>query len=371
MTGPLRVTTLDPLPDRADWDRLRDGGSYYSALPWLRCSSRMTGGPVGAVEVREGDRVVAVAPYWITTGRENPWRTPTKVLAPVALSGDRFLIAGTSTGYVSEVPAVDAEYRRRAVPLIIDALQKQAADHGVDGCLALYARTELVEEYRRILPDRTPVLLDAEAVQPVPATFDAYPAGVSAARRRRVRAEWRRFEQAGYALGVERLADCRDEFVPLYRQLERRHGTELDTDELHRVLSEMARTCGDADRVFTARRAGRLVAACLCYVDGRQLIARMFAVDYSATADAFEYFGVTYYLPMRYAIAHGYRWLSLGTGTFGPKLARGAVLHPLWAVDLSPTPLWAGGAASAENLRRLDDYDVRPTQWADPPRWQS
>ncbi|MBO4210275.1 GNAT family N-acetyltransferase [Micromonospora echinofusca] len=368
-SAPLRVTILDPLPERAEWAGLPDGGSYYSTPAWLRCSSRMTGGPVGAVEVRDGDRVVVVAPYWITTGRENPWRTPTKVLAPVDLPGERFLIAGTSTGYVSEMPAVDAGYRRRAVPLIVDALHDRAVAHGVDGCLALYARTELVEEYRRVLPGRTPVLLDAEAVQPVPATFDAYPAGVSAARRRRVRAEWRRFQQAGYTLDVERLTDCRDEFVPLYQQLERRHGTDLDADELHRVLTEMARTCGDADRVFTARRAGRLVAACLCYVDGRQLTARMFAVDYSATMEAFEYFGVTYYLPMRYAIEHGYRWLSLGTGTFGPKLARGAVLHPLWAVDLNPTPLWAGDAASAENLRRLDDYAVHPAQWADPPRW--
>lgn len=368
----IDVRVVEPLPADADWRSLGDGSSYYSMPPWLACAGRTTGGVVGAVEVRRDGQLLAAAPYWLTTGRENELRTPAEVLADVGVGGQRFLVAGTSTAYLSELPAVDARTRREVLPLVVAELHRLAEHHRVDGVLALYADTALAADYAHVLPGRTPVLLNTEASLPVPADFGAYPLGVSGQRRRRVHREWRRFDASGYDLAVEPLDRCVEEFVPLYLQLERRHGAELDPDDLIRVLAEQARSCGEAALVFTARRAGRLVAACLCFGDGVRLVARMFAADFAVVGGAYEYFGVTYYLPVRYAIAHGYRHLHLGVGTVGAKIARGALLEPLWAVDLGLEQQWEAATAREANDRHLvtlSASDVPPTAWATPPPW--
>lgn len=60
----------------------------------------------------------------------------------------------------------------------------------------------------------------------------------------------------------------------------------------------------------------------------------MVGFDYEALADAFEYFNLTIYIPLRYAFAHGLKRIHLGRESYVAKLRRGAVAEPLWSVEV-------------------------------------
>lgn len=347
----FRVSTVPDIDRFAGdtWPGLPEA-SFYSSPGWLRCARAATGGQVGAVLVHDGDHLVAVAPFWLTTGRENASRTPARVLSDVGVRGRSFLVAGTSTAFLSELVAASPDARYRAAPLVIDRLRSLARLYDVDGCLALYADERSTEAYLAATPGRVGVLLDAEAVLPVPAAFDEFPIGVSGQRRKKFHKEWRIFTEAGYDLGIEHLADCAEEFAALTGQLERKHGNDFDEPGMLNALRVQAKLCGSADLVFCARRGGRLIAASLCYQAGDTLIVRSFGMDYEGAETPYDYFALVYYLPIRYAIEHGLRSVSVGISTTGAKVHRGARLGKLWAVDLNERPLWEPEAAARMNL---------------------
>jgi hypothetical protein len=345
------IGTADP----AAWDAVSPAMSFYSTAGWLACAEAVTGGLIGGVMVHDGDRLVAAVPFWVTTGRENPSRTPRRVLASVGVTGTSFLVAGTSTAYLGEFLIGDRVSREAVARAVVAALRGLADELGVDGCLALYASTATSRLYRTAA-DRVPVLLDTDAWIPVPQSFEDYPLHVSAHRRMNVHREWRTFLNAGYSLGVEHLEDCVQELVPLSANLERKYGNPVDEGALHGVLSIQGRLCRAQDRVFTARRGGVLRAAALTYLHRDVLIVRLFAADYGRLCDAYEHYGLTYYLPVRYAADQGCRWVGIGIASASTKASRGAQLSPLWAVDLSTRPLWTAEAAQAENSARAAAY---------------
>jgi hypothetical protein len=330
-------------------------GHFYTTRTWLRCAAEATGGEVGAVCVRDGDRIVAATPYWVTTGRENPSRTPATVLADAGVTGSRFVMAGTSTAYWSEL-LTGAGPVDEAVRLIVQALRDLTRERGADGCLALYAGDQTALAYREAA--RTmPVLLNVDVRTVLPPTVAEYPVLVSKQRRTRIHREWRTFREAGYELAVESLADCVTEFVPLAAALERKYGNHVDERALRDTLTVQSRRCGEYDRVFTARRDGRLIAACLSYVYRDCLTTRMFGADYDRLSHAAEYFGLVYYEPAEYAIKHGYTSVHTGIASTQAKVTRGGEIQPLWAVDLSATPLWDADRAAEINTRRRTEFE--------------
>jgi len=346
----IAVLSSVALAGDEEWASLTGPCSIYLTRRWLRGAEEVAGTSVGVATARRNGRLAAALPFWITTGRENPMRSPARLLQGLGVEGERFLVAGVPSAYTSALILSPDLQPRDAVPALVAALQEVGANHGVAGCLALYARGQDVLAYRDVFPEREPVLINAEALLEVPAAFGDYPLGLSSHRRASIRKELRKFMQAGYGLDVEHLASCVEEFVPLYANLERKYGGQIDQGELARALEIQARWCGDDDRVFTARSGSALRAACLCYVNGSTLTARMFAADYPNLKDAFEYYALTYYLPMQHAMAHGCRWVSVGIESAEAKVARGAMLRPLWAVDLGERALW-----SAEAARRATD----------------
>lgn len=170
---------------------------------------------------------------------------------------------------------------------------------------------------------------------------------------------------------MERLADCVTELVPLAAALERKYGNHVDERALHDALAIQARRCGDHDRVFTVRRDGELIAACLSYEYRDALTMRMFGASYERLAGAAEYYGLVYYEPAQYAIRHGIRSLHTGIASTHAKVTRGGQIMPLWAVDLSATPLWDDAHAAEINAHRRAEYEqiVRQNSAMPTPAW--
>lgn len=361
----VTVVPVDALPPA--WDTLC--ANYYSTATWLRCSAEVTGGEVGAVCVHEGDRLLAATPYWLTTGRENSSRTPAAVLADAGVTGESFLVAGTSTAYWSELLVGDGDVDA-AVRLVVGKLRELAEERGAAGCLALYAGERTAELYGRAV-ESVPILMNVDVRTDLPPTFEEYPILVSKKRRAWLHREWRSFRKAGYELATEHLADCVDEFVPLAANLERKYGNTVDESRLHRVLTVQSRVCGRDDLVFTARRDGVLVAAGLSYVYGQAITTRVFGADYGNLAGAGEYFGVFFYEPVRYALEHGITTIHSGIATTRAKVMRGGVPVPLLAVDLSAKSLWDNRKAQELNQTRTAEFDdvlrensaIPPVSW--------
>ncbi|MEV6979311.1 GNAT family N-acetyltransferase [Kitasatospora sp. NPDC093806] len=335
------------------WAGLGPAVPFYAGHRWLACAAEATGEEVLAVTVGDGSRLLAAVPAWVTTGRENPFLRPERLLPTADPAGRPYLCVATKKAYTSPLLTAPDADRPAVLARLLDGLRAVVRERDLAGAVALYADTDTVRQWRTVLPDRHPVLLDVDAaVEELPAEFAGHPLAGASKRRREVQREWRAFERAGYRLGTEHLADCLDEFVPLAANLERKHGNPVDEAGLRRTLEVQARHCRSEDLVFTARRDGRLVVACLAYTDHDTVYSRMFAMDYEAAGRAFEYFALAYYLPVRHAIGHGFRRVHLGMSTVAAKTARGAALHPLWALDLGERPLWTPDPARAANAER-------------------
>lgn len=74
---------------------------------------------------------------------------------------------------------------------------------------------------------------------------------------------------------------------------------------------------------------------CLYYLWGDTLFLRSAGFDYERLRNAAEYFNLVYYLPVRIAAAAGARWIHAGVEASEAKALRGALLRPLWMLDLS------------------------------------
>jgi hypothetical protein len=358
--------------DPDEWNAIDPHMGFDSRWEWLHCAETL-GTTVGAVMVRgDGGRVRAAVPYWIATDREPEFRDPGRLLADVGVGSGAHLVAGTKYSFTSEVLVAGPGPEPAAMGLIVTGLRTQAAAHGVAGPIALYATGAAVDAYRAALPDPVPVLLNADAVIDVPGDLARYPLGASRRRRGVIGREWRTFCRAGYLTGVESLGDCLDEFVPLVASLERRYGHSGDEEGFRRLFGAEAAACGPLSLVFTARRDGVLRAAALGYAHGGTMVMRAYGSAADLPRGAFEYFGVSYYLPVRHAIENGRTRIRYGIESPEAKVGRGARLHPLWAVDLAARPTWSGEAARTANASRAARYgDLtfagRPVELADWP----
>ncbi|MGC4856309.1 GNAT family N-acetyltransferase [Micromonospora sp. DT4] len=290
--------------------------------------------------VRDGERIIAAMPFWVTTQREKASLSPPALLSGVGLGPGRYIVASAQRAYTSQLLLADEASADWAVPLMVDRLRDAARRIDAVGCLVIYARGDQLSYYRHVVPERSPVLMDHDASIPVGGVDDPLPPGMSGHRRARIRREEARFEAAGYRIGRERLADCLDDFARLAVNLERRHGGDLDADTLGGQLGVQVKWCDDEAVVFTARRDERLAAACLCYVSATSIVSRMYGFDDQLSGGSYEYFNLAYYLPLRYAAAHGLSAVEVGRQALDAKRLRGAVVHSLWAVDLSENPLW-------------------------------
>lgn len=148
-------------------------------------------------------------------------------------------------------------------------------------------------------------------------------------RRKKCRREMRSFADAGVSVsehGPERLLDG-----DLVTALHQRYAKYGHSTSLGAVRDRMERAQGlPGVRVLVARERdnGKTIAFKAFVVDRaqRRIVSRFGGC---LPNDVFAYFNVTFYEPIRYAAEHGLTSMTLGTGTYPPKLARGATLEPL------------------------------------------
>ncbi|WP_262056388.1 peptidogalycan biosysnthesis protein [Streptomyces sp. STR69] len=185
----------------------------------------------------------------------------------------------------------------------------------------------------------------------VGADEDAYLAGFSAHRRRRLRRESASLAEAGATAEIHQgdpTEEIQREVARLEACSDEKHGLPGDPARLLRVNERLREAFGARYCVILVRdHRGTAVASSTVVLGAREVLPRMVGLG-PGSAEIGAYFHVAYHLPMRLARGHGARGVLLSTGTPTPKLHRGAVAQPL----LSAVP--PGAPAHRALLRRTD-----------------
>jgi hypothetical protein len=110
--------------------------------------------------------------------------------------------------------------------------------------------------------------------------------------------------------------------------------------------------------LFRCRAGGtdRLVGLALAYRWRDTLYLRSVGFDYAALRDAYEYFNLVYYEPIRWAAGNGVRKMHFGVEAYDAKVRRGAVLQPLWAVLTSTAPQLSEVDSAAWNSKSVESW---------------
>lgn len=352
----------DPLGGLADavWDELaRD--KFYSSAFWLRLCPVEGGGVFGGVHVALPDGGRAAVPVIGVGDEPHPNCRWDLLLAERGLPSPprRGILVGQLRGYLAHLLASPGADPALVAASLLDKLRSVPAP--VPGAaparVALYLTTPDVRALRAAGVDSMPVLLAVDAwIEVPPGGWDSGSAGPtslgSAHRLRRIRAEMRRFERAGYHVQRRTLQQAYADVGRLAVNTEHRYGHPADVARYTEGFRRQGELAGDRAQVLLCSLdEGPPVGCCLFYRDGDSEVVYLRAVgfDYDRLRGAAEYFNLAYYLPARLP---GVRWLHAGTGTPHGKALRGARLSPLWLLDLTPDSVLAGAAEEVRSHNR-------------------
>ncbi|HEX6358985.1 GNAT family N-acetyltransferase [Actinophytocola sp.] len=340
---------------RASWDELV-GRDFYSSANWLDFCATEHGGVVDAVVVGNGAAEVAVPLFSGAdlAGSPYDWNAElTSRSLPTLPTGD--LVVGPREGYQTRLLRATPAPTPGAITQLLTELRARAAD---EACVAMYLTTEDVRLFRAAGVPAPAVLLECDAWLPVPdGGFDAWLAVLPSKRRTSVRKEMAAFTAAGYRIQRLPLRECSTAIAPLAVRTESKYGHDYDTAEDLATFRNHERCLGDAAMVALCTLDDTPVGFCLYYVWRDTIFLRWTGFDYPRLRNAYEYFNLLYYEQVRWAAERGIRWIHAGLKAAKAKVSRGAIIRPLWLLDLGATsPLTdAEHAVHEHNTAFLDE----------------
>ncbi|WP_433512862.1 GNAT family N-acetyltransferase [Nonomuraea sp. CA-143628] len=312
-----------------DWDRLATGDDFYLSYRWLRT---LDGDPYVSdyyVLAHHDGALAGALPIYDIRVEGSSFYAPRRHRQALT-GGGRWLLAGGRRAHHSGILLSGDERERRSVlRALLAAGLRLAAERDARGLVWMFAPTRVARwlhaEGGSVAFDTVEACLTADG-------WDTYLAGLGGRRRKSTMRERRRFEQAAYDLAEQPLSECWQALATLVANLQQKYGYRTTPESMRRVLGSQAEFLDDESVAFTVRREGRLVAGALQYRFGDTLYARMIGFDYARLANAYEYFNLSYYLPVQYMERARLRRLHLGIESARVKAERGARLHPLWTV---------------------------------------
>jgi predicted N-acyltransferase len=334
------ATIVDSVADVGQeyWDSL-SRNSFYSSHRWLRFCERDPSARLRYLVVLRDGRPRAAVPIhevWREPNTVYRWR---QLLADAGVrvpTGDG-VVVGTRRGYQSHFlsDASDHDGYVRDVSVLLDAAKDVAARNNTPTVAALYLTTADVQAITATRPGMYPLHLGDDAWLELPGTgFEDYLDGLPRTRRRNVRHECRRFLAQDYRVTHTTLHRCLDEASRLTALTEARHGKPTDVAAIRDSFAVQAEVMGDRAEVLLLDHGGDAVGFCLFYLHRGVLVLRTVGFDYQCLSDAYEYFNLAYYIPIRHAYERGARSVHAGVAAARAKALRGATLRPLWLAVL-------------------------------------
>jgi len=339
------------------WDDMA-GRNFYSSANWLDFCATEHGGVVDAVVVGSNGTAAEVAVPLFSgadlTGSPYDWNAELASRSLPTLSDDGLLV-GSREGYQTQLLRTTPRPGSAAVGQLLTELRVRAADKA---CVAMYLSTEDVRLFRAAGVAAPAVLLESDAWLPVPdGGFDSWLASLSKKRRTSIRKEVAAFTSAGYQIQHLPLRECSTAIAPLAVGTESKYGHDYDAEEDLATFRNHERCLGDAAMVALCTLDDDPVGFCLYYVWRDTIFLRWAGFDYTRLHNAYEYFNVVYYEQFRWAAERNIRWMHAGMKAVKAKVLRGAVIRPLWLLDLGATSPLVGAesAVHKHNVAFLDE----------------
>ncbi|MDQ3821653.1 MAG: GNAT family N-acetyltransferase [Actinomycetota bacterium] len=324
---------------RAEWDELT-GRNFYSSANWLDFCATEHGGVVDAVVV-PGDGAAAKVAVPVFSGADadlagSPYdwnaELTSRSLPTLSASG---LLVGPREGYQTHVLPATARPTPGAVARLLAELRARAAE---EACVAMYVNTEDVRLFRAADVAAPGVLLECDSWLPVPeGGFDAWLASLSKKRRHYIRKEVSAFASSGCRIRHLPLRECSEAIAPLAVNTESKYGWISTPEEDLASFRNHERCLGDAAMVAVCTLDDMPLGFCLYYVWGDTVFVRWAGFDYPRLINVYEYFNLLYYEQLRWAPERGIRWIHYGIKAANAKALRGALIRPLWLLDLAAT----------------------------------
>lgn len=345
---------------RAVWDELT-GRNFYSTANWLDFCATEHGVVVDAVVVA-GNGTAAEVAVPLFSGADlagslydsYDWNAQLASRSLPTLPTGGFLV-GPAEGYQTHLLPATPQPTPGAVTQLLTELRARAAEKP---CVAMYLNTEDVRLFRAAGVPAPAVLLECDAWLPVPdGGFDTWLAALSKKRRHYIRKEVAAFTSAGYRIQHLPLRECSTAIAPLAVQTESKYGFIATVAEDLATFHNHEQCLGDAAMVALCTLDDTPVGFCLYYVWRDTIFIRWVGFDYSRLRNVYEYFNLLYYEQLRWAAERGIRWIHAGIKATKTKVLRGAIIRPLWLLDLSATsPLVdAAQAVHDHNAAFLDE----------------
>ncbi len=322
---------------RVAWDELA-GRNFYSSANWLDFCAVEHGAAVDGVVIA-GDSTAAEVAMPVFSGADlagssYDWNAHlARRSLPALPSGG--LLVGPREGYQTHLLRAAARPDPGAVTRLLAELRARTTG---DACVAMYLTTEDVRLFRTAGVQAPAVLLECDAWIPIPDDgFDAWLTTLTAKRRISVNREVAAFTSAGFRIRHVPLRECSAAIVPLAQRTESKYGFEATAAEDLASFRNHEHCLGDAAMVALCTLDDDPVGFCLYYVWRDTIFLRWGGFDYSRLRNAYEYFNLLYYEQIRRAGEWGIRWIHAGIKATKAKVWRGAVIRPLWLLDLAAT----------------------------------
>ncbi|MET8727173.1 GNAT family N-acetyltransferase [Streptomyces parvus] len=364
----MRVADVPPLDlgelSPNTWDALASD-RFYSSSSWLRlCATTPGATSTGVVIARDdGARVLAAAPVTVVEGPPSAFYRWNELMAGHGLPQPPAtgLMIGADQGYQSDfLYGPEVERAKAAEALTAELTARHQALPGADqqALVGMYLSTDTARAISDSADCPPPVFLETEGWWEMPeGGWEEYLENHSYKRRVAIRAEVRRFAEAGYTVEHLPLAECCDIIARLAAVTQNKYGHSGSEEKELTAFQRHAAVMGDKASVAVCRLpTGEAVGFCLSYVWGDTLYLRAAGFDYERLVGAAEYFNVVIYGQIMRAPELGVRNLHAGIKAPEAKALRGAALRPLWFVDLSPQSVLHGHDAEirAHNAAALD-----------------
>ncbi|WP_052809874.1 GNAT family N-acetyltransferase [Streptomonospora alba] len=330
----------------AEWDRLA-GDRFYSSRGWLEFCASLDGHTGGAVCVEDAGRRAAVPVSAVTRQAHTRYRWDALLRDLGTSEVPAGVLVGPARGYQTHILSA-AQPHTGLVERLLDRLRRlpeHAAAAGLLGdappqrppVMAMFLSTAEAEALRAAGVRRQPVLLGADAWFTLPdGGWEGWLDSLSAKRRSMVRRDLRRFDEAGCTVRHAPLEDVVDVAAELQARTDERYGRRAPAEAIADSFRRQAAAAGGAARAALCCRDGRIIGYCAYLLRGRTLFLRSAGFDYTRLNGVAEYFTTVYYSPIRAAVRAGARHVHAGIAAEDAKALRGADLHPLWLLDLTP-----------------------------------
>jgi hypothetical protein len=325
----------------AVWDEMA-GRNFYSSANWLHFCAVEHAATVEAVLAADNGTTGVAVPLFSGADLADSlydWNAQLASRSLPTLSNGGLLV-GPREGYQTSLLRTTPRPALGVVTQLLAELRARAAGKA---CVAMYLNTEDVRLFQAAGVVAPAVLLECDAWLPVPVGgFDSWLATLRSRRRSSILKEIAAFTAVGYQIQHMPLRECSTAIAALAVHTESKYGHGFSMAEDLATFRNHERCLGDAAMVALCTLDDIPIGFCLYYVWGDTIFLRWAGFNYPRLRNAYEYFNLVFYEQLRWAAERGIQWMHAGLKATKAKVIRGALLRPLWLLDLAETSALIG-----------------------------